>query len=637
MAAWADVSGTQTLQANTNFSFDTGATVASGGDVAWTGSQLSFVGSAKGGSLAALGLSGTSGFTSATQAVLQALASFASTTPIPASALSVGTIVGLSTNGGNSAKFLVTAVSGTSITFQYTTYESGVSTPPTGPTVTGLANNYSGTPLGFANSGIAQGSLFVIYGTDLATSTTAVLQNTLVGLPTQLNGASVTVTVGGTVVHPGLYYATATAIAAELPSTTPVGTGTLTVSNGTTSAAFTFQVVASAMGLDTYYGTGSGLIVATDPLNNAALITYTNSAKPGNTYTLWGSGLGADTADSDTVFTSTPHASSTPFALYVGGQLATVSYKGSSGYPGVDIVNFVVPTNVTPGCYVSVIGISNSDSITNSTSIPIAVGGGVCTDSEFGINGNQISTLSGQSTVSSGGVFVEQSTSNLAGTNQTAAEAFATFNRVTSASYGSGSGVASIGSCTISESTNGGGGTSTVTGLNAGTITVTQPSGGPVTLTSVPSVAGDYFAQLATIPPTGGTFVFTGGGGTDVGPFTATVNFPNPLLVWTNQSAAAAVTRAQGLTVNWTGGAAGSYVIISGSSSNANATGFYTCLAPVAADTFMVPYYILLGLPAGTGSTEVGNNTSYGTFAATGISSGVTYGGLAFAVTTTYN
>ena len=176
-----------------------------------------------------------------------------------------------------------------------------------------------------------------------------------------------------------------------------------------------------------------------------------------------------------------------------------------------------------------------------------------------------------------------------------------------------------------------------MTGLNAGTITVTQPSGGPVTLTSVPSVAGDYFAQLATIPPTGGTFVFTGGGGTDVGPFTATVNFPNPLLVWTNQSAAAAVTRAQGLTVNWTGGAAGSYVIISGSSSNANATGFYTCLAPVAADTFMVPYYILLGLPAGTGSTEVGNNTSYGTFAATGISSGVTYGGLAFAVTTTYN
>jgi hypothetical protein len=56
-AAWADLSGTPTLSANTRFSFDTGATVTSGGDILFTGSSITMQGSATEFSLGATGSS----------------------------------------------------------------------------------------------------------------------------------------------------------------------------------------------------------------------------------------------------------------------------------------------------------------------------------------------------------------------------------------------------------------------------------------------------------------------------------------------------------------------------------------------------------------------------------------------------
>jgi len=44
---------------------------------------------------------------------------------------------------------------------------------------------------------------------------------------------------------------------------------------------------------------------------------------------------------------------------------------------------------------------------------------------------------------------------------------------------------------------------------------------------------GFYSGTLASIPSTGGAFVFNGTAGSQVGAFTATVTFPNPLLAWT--------------------------------------------------------------------------------------------------------
>ena len=47
IAALADVSGTAALQSNTALNLDTGATVASGGDILWNGSTIAPQGKAK--------------------------------------------------------------------------------------------------------------------------------------------------------------------------------------------------------------------------------------------------------------------------------------------------------------------------------------------------------------------------------------------------------------------------------------------------------------------------------------------------------------------------------------------------------------------------------------------------------------
>lgn len=635
-AAFADLSGTVTLSSGSAFSLDTGTTSSSGGDILWSGTAMTPQGNAKAINIGPLG----STFGAITQSALQQLGPAMSKSAIPASTLVSGDVFAVLTNGGNYAKVLVTGTSGTSISLQYTTYETAAST---GPTITKVLNNYSYIPSGFTNSGISPSTIFTIFGSGLAAASTgaaAGLQDSTKGLPTTWNGATVSVTVGGKTVTPGLYYALPTQIAGVLPAATPTGSGTLTVSyNGATSSQFTIQVVPSALGLDTYYGTGTGLITATSL--GYALFNYTNSASPGQTIVLWGSGLGADTADSDTVYTTTPHSvNQAATQIYFGGVPGTIGYAGSSGYPGLNQINVTIPASSPIGCWVSVAGVVNGVT-SNFGTLPIEQGGGVCTDSIFGTNGTQLNTLSGQSTVSSGDVFVIQSTSpgTTAGTTQVTSEAAAIFDQFTGSYYGASSGSVSIPGCIVTETVTGSS-TGTETGLDAGTITVTGPSGGPVTLTTVPQVPGDYFAQLAAgaIPASGGTFTFNGSGGANVGPFTATVTFPNPPLAWTNQSTAATVNRSQGLTVNWTGGAAGSYVAITGaSSSSSGASGFYTCLAPVSALSFTVPSYVLQTLPAGTGTTGVENSTNFTNFTASGISSGFGFGAVSFSVNSTYN
>jgi hypothetical protein len=97
------------------------------------------------------------------------------------------------------------------------------------PTIGGLLNNYSYTLLGLPNYGIAQGSIFVIFGSNFS-STQTPLQSPP---PAALNGVTIDVTVGDTTTHPLFYYLYPTQIAAVLPSATPVGAGMITV---TTSA-----------------------------------------------------------------------------------------------------------------------------------------------------------------------------------------------------------------------------------------------------------------------------------------------------------------------------------------------------------------------------------------------------------------
>jgi uncharacterized protein (TIGR03437 family) len=660
VALRADLTGTVTLQSGSTFSFDTGATAASGGDILFTGTNITFQGSATGYSFTAVGATEYSGLS---QSLLSGFPSSLYTqSAISGGALVVNEVFAVHTIGGNYAKVLVTAVSSSSITFQYDTFGvsgggGGGGGGSTTPQITAVVNNSSLIPAGFSNSGIAPSTLFVIEGTNLANAGTPSLWNVVQSqLPLTQNGASISVTVGGTTVHPAIYYTcsgalgsasgcgttapAASMIAAVLPSGTPTGQGTLTVTyNGTPSAPADIQVVPSALGIDTYNG-GTGVI--TDAVSYL-LLTPTSAGKPGEDITLWGTGLGADPggAISDTTSLSTQRPISANLQIYIGGVPVTnFLYQGGTLYPGVSIIIVQIPASVPTGCYVPVVGVVGNV-VSNTVTIPIAPNGGVCSDPAFGITGTTISSQSGQTTTSSGVVEVVQETSSATGTPQTSDDAFALFDRTTSSSSSSSSGIVSPGACLLNQYVNESSSTSTSTGLNAGTITVTGPSGGAVTLNSIPQVTGEYVAQLASgaIPSSGGSFTFNGSGGTDVGSFTATINFPNPILSWTNQSAAANITRTSGLQVTWNGGASGSIVIINGSASasTSGAYGSYTCIAPVSAGSFTVPSYILLGLPAGTGTTSVENATNYTRFSASGLANGgIAIGAVAVSLNSNY-
>src|ERR1700685_1522814 len=141
--------------------------------------------------------------------------------------------------------------------------------PPTGmaqPVINAVVNNFSGVVPGLPSYGIAPASLFVIYGAGLCASAPLVTQTSVApGLPQKLNGMTISVTVNGvTTAAPGIYYAIPTQVAAVLPSTTPVGTGTITVSYNGQSGSAPLLVTKSAFGILTANLTGSGQVKATN-------------------------------------------------------------------------------------------------------------------------------------------------------------------------------------------------------------------------------------------------------------------------------------------------------------------------------------------------------------------------------------
>src|SRR3954451_1457404 len=103
------------------------------------------------------------------------------------------------------------------------------------PSITAVQNAASYIPAGLPNSGIGQGSMFIIKGNNLGPANVVVASS--YPLQTTIAGTSVQVTVGGRSVSGLMYYSLASQVASILPSSTPLGTGTVTVSyNGQTSA-----------------------------------------------------------------------------------------------------------------------------------------------------------------------------------------------------------------------------------------------------------------------------------------------------------------------------------------------------------------------------------------------------------------
>ncbi len=534
------------------------------------------------------------------------------------------------------------------------------------PAITGLENNYSGILPGLPNYVFAQGSIVAIYGSNLSNTSTP-LQATPV---TPLNGVTVAVTVSGTTKQALLYYVTPAQIAAILPSSTPTGTGTITVTNnGQTSATAQIVVVQAAFGLLTLGTGGAGPAAAYDASYN--YLGATNAANPGQTVILWGTGAGPVANDAPGL------ATTAPLSVYIGGVSAAIAYKGRSGYSGLDQLNVVVPPGVS-GCYVSLV-VQSGSYVSNFSSLPVTASGRTCSDtvtSPGGLTSTQLQSLAGKTTVSVGSVGMFKSVTNtpaqvfqgitIPGSTSDIEEGFAGFSKITLPSnYNSyvstATGTtASIGSCTVYtlvEDTSTAPAnpsqfpTVTTVPLNAGpAINITGPVGSKSMPISTLGGSISYSAQLGGslgtgtplptfIPAAGGTFTFdNGSGGPDVGAFKASLSLTP--ITWTNNTITT-VNRSQGQSITWTGGDANTYVSITGESFISSGTkyifGTFTCTAAATAQQFTIPAAVLLAIPAsssisaggisipepGTLAVEAFGNLS--TFTAPGLDLGFIY------------
>jgi len=642
IAALADLNQTIVLQTNNHLSLDTGDAPSSGGDLLWNGVTLTPQGTAKAYNVGDLGATNFDGLP---QSYWVTLSQAAKSSPIAANLLVPGDAFVATTSSGKVAKVLVAANSGGAITLRFTTF--GVTA--SGPAVSQILNNSSLIPPGLPNSGIAPSSIFIVQGSGLSDAGTPVLQDTQRGLPLTLNGASISVVVGGVTTHPALYYTSPTQLAAVLPAATPLGTGTLTVNyGGANSAPSPIQVVASAIGFNhfnqipipaPFFNENVDIGVAQDL--TGAVLTSTHSGSPGQTITLWITGLGADPADSDTTYTSSPHPVNTPLQLYFGGVLVTnIGYQGSAGYPGVNIINLTIPASVPTGCYVPLAAVTGNV-ISNVVVFPIHPGGGSCVETSIGgtITGDQI-LLNTKDTLKAGGVtLVQTNSTNAKGVltvTNSAAASFQKYTGLLAAATGRGALVSADG-CAVGPLV--AGGPLTLAGLDAESIRLTGPAGLALPLPSQFGLAGAYGATLpaGAIPASGGSFTFMGSGGTDVGVFTSTVTLSNPILNWTNQSAAVTVDRTQGLLVTWTGGNPGTTLAISGTSTS-TASGViagFGCRVAAEKGQFTVPAYILQGLPAGSGGVNVQNDV-ISAFSATGLDTTTAVGTISFSQAATF-
>ncbi|MGO9897768.1 MAG: hypothetical protein ACLPX8_26580 [Bryobacteraceae bacterium] len=476
------------------------------------------------------------------------------------------------------------------------------------PAITAFYNT-AWVPPNLPNSGIAQGAFFALIGTGLGPSTPLQVQKYPLPTTQGLNGTTVQVTVGSVTETCIMDYVSAGQVNAILPSATPVGTGTITLSylGGTSSIAVT--VLAANFAMVTLNGAGTGPGVVTDL--NYNVITMINPAHPGQILTLWGSGLGAVTGDETEPPTQVDLG--TGVQVFVGNQPATVLYGGRGSSPALDQIDFTVPAGISVGCKVSIVVLVKGVTGNVTTTSIAPAGQTTCGDSFGFLTAANLQTAAAKGSLNLGGVVV----SRIATSNDSLLGYFGNYplNSLIR-SYGGYYGP-SIGSCLAYEV----GGTDIDTALadpiqpaylNAGTDLEIKGPGGAQTIPV--SSAGYFAADLAIAPAVyiepGSYTVANGSGGSNVGAFNWSLTLP-AYVVPTNIPTT--VNRAQDLTLTWTGGSGLSVASIFLASGvpvalPLSSWAFIVCDADASSGTFTVPSTILNLLP----TNGYGNTTKHG-------------------------
>jgi len=529
------------------------------------------------------------------------------------------------------------------------------------PLIGAIANAATYSPPGIPNSSIPQGGFFVLFTASAGPAAGAAATG---AFQTTLSGVSVSITAGSTTVPALLYFVSGGQINGVLPSNTPTGSATVTVTyNGATSTAFPFTVVSSSFGFFTSNASGSGPAIS-QSFPSYTLNSLTATAKPGDTLIFYGTGLGPAQNDQDETSSGGAGGNGVDlrsvdnldFHMYLGGTEVTSSvlYAGRSAYVALDQIDLTIPAGTPSGCYVPVI-IRIGSVVSNSASVAINANNQTCSD-PYGLTATQISQAATGS-LKVGSILLTRLAligilpGTLPITEDDAAAHFYNFtggNILTNPDFLA---LSSYGSCQITNCSS----TYTcvpsasglpVTGLNAGSaLSVVPPSetsGSPATqvpTVSVPSVSTGYYdVKLGSNPlivgsypllnflqP--GTFTVTGPGGADVQAFSASITVPGVpnstpgAFTWTSpnfSTSSIAVSRSNNLTVNWSGAPSSGYMLISvgsatlipnSSPANYNSTTI-TCLQPTSAGTATIPSWLMEALPASS-TVSIGNGLSF--------------------------
>jgi uncharacterized protein (TIGR03437 family) len=517
------------------------------------------------------------------------------------------------------------------------------------PTVSAVLDAASNTAT------VAPGGFFIVKGANLSATG---LTSYPPPRPTNPSGVKVTFAPisGGAGTDCYIYYLYnqngVNQIGAILPSTVAPGNYNVTVTSGGTASTPTLvTVVANKLTLFTQDQSGGGLAVIQNYISASQVdinrlttgsvngVTI-SPAHPGQVVIAYGTGLAAYAAGDNAASPAFDFRSSLNVQAIVGGVTIPADYAGLAGYSAEDQINFTLPANVPTGCAVT-LQISVNCKLSPATTMTIAPAGSD-TCSLAGYTKQQLQALDQGSSIVTGGFSITQFALALpqlgSGKSDSVGGAFrqlTAFNLSSAASQNNISFIQS-GSCVVATATSGGsGGGGGATLLDAGTITVTGPGGSglnnQVLTKSLNSYGIANFEGLNLPGQTSfnivpGTYTLNGGGGPDVGSFSASLTLSNPVTV--TGTLPSTVIRSNPLTINWSGGNPQDQVEIIGGSSVSSGTGAnvittttsFICLTTAGAGTFTVPTSILSQLPATTGSIpgilELGSGNGNTTFTA---------------------
>ncbi|MEZ5401456.1 MAG: hypothetical protein R2729_17425 [Bryobacteraceae bacterium] len=481
---------------------------------------------------------------------------------------------------------------------------------------------------------IAPGSIFVGFGRGIGPD--SIRSAPSLPLGTALEGSSVNFTPvsGGAAIDAFMFYTLATQISGILPSTTPPGDYNVTVTyNGQTSQPARVTVAERAFGMLTLAGTGTGPAVMQNVVSATELTVnqFTAPARPGQTIILYGTGLGGVSVADNIAPGAQDLRAAASVKVIVGGVEIDPLYAGRSPqFPGLDQINFTLPSDIPTGCTVPLQVRAGGVTTQNPVNISIAAEGqAVCRHplltedalrkvaagqsvsvASFSLNAFQISA-----TVPLLGELTLRSETVSGGVSSVTLSTAADFSLDATANS------LAPGSCVVQRIRTQGLSITPATGspalqYDAGTsLTLNGPN---VSNKSVPrGSANQYSAELValSLPVPGapapqpviarGEYTLTAPGGAGVQAFTARTQV-SERAVWTNRGDIALIGRSRPLTLNWTGGGADDIALIVGGGGTQVGTAenpsydatVFACAARGNAGAFTVPAEVTGQIPA---------------------------------------